>query len=189
MRSEADLESRVSRIKEILWELVEADEDERARILRAVREESPELADEVESLWRFDQDQASVPNQGRFAPGSRVGPFEIVEKLGSGGMGHVYLARQETPVRRRVALKVVRWGLDTAQVLVRFEGERQALAMMDHPAIAKVFDAGHTEDGRPYFVMEHVDGQPVTAYCDRTRLALPDRLRLFVRICAGVQHA
>jgi len=118
-----------------------------------------------------------------------IGPFRILEVLGEGGMGTVYLAEQRQPVRRRVALKVVRLGLATRDVLARFEAERQALAMMSHPHIAKVFDAGTTPDGRPYFAMEYVAGVPVTEYCDRQRLDLEGRLQLFVAICQGIQHA
>ena len=104
-------------------------------------------------------------------------------------MGEVWLAEQTRPVRRHVALKVIKAGMDTAQVVARFEAERQALALMDHPAIAKVFDAGATDLGRPYFVMERVRGESLTAYCDRERLTIPQRLELFLHVCEGVQHA
>ena len=119
----------------------------------------------------------------------RIGPYEIVEVLGKGGMGIVYLAEQTEPVRRRVALKVVKRGMESSQVVARFATERQALAMMDHPAIAKVYDAGVAPDGRSYFVMERVEGVPITDYCDRHRLANRQRLDLFRRVCDGVQHA
>ncbi|MFC1573008.1 tetratricopeptide repeat protein [Candidatus Eisenbacteria bacterium] len=118
-----------------------------------------------------------------------IGPYRILEKLGEGGMGVVYLAEQTEPVRRRVALKVIKLGMDTKQVVVRFESERQALALMDHPAIAKVFDAGTTPEGRPYFAMEYVKGVPITEYCDTRRLGTRERLQLFQRVCEGVQHA
>ena len=119
------------------------------------------------------------------APGSleataRIGLYRILQLLGEGGFGSVYLAEQSEPIRRRVALKVVKAGMDTQQVIARFEQERQALAMMDHPGIAQVFDAGETETGRPYFVMELVKGEPVTVYCDKHHLAVADRLGLFV---------
>jgi serine/threonine protein kinase len=104
-------------------------------------------------------------------------------------MGTVYLAEQCEPNRRRVALKVVKLGMDTAQVLARFDNERQALAMMDHPNIARIFDAGATSSGRPYFVMEYIEGAPITEYCDRKRLTAKDRLALFLAICRAVQHA
>ncbi|HEY7185155.1 MAG TPA: tetratricopeptide repeat protein [Vicinamibacterales bacterium] len=118
-----------------------------------------------------------------------VGPYRIVEKLGEGGMGVVYLAEQDTPIRRRVALKLIKLGLDTRQVIARFESERQALALMQHPNVAAVYDAGATDDGRPYFVMEYVAGVPITDYCDQRRLAIPERLRLFAQACDAIQHA
>ena len=121
--------------------------------------------------------------------GTRIGPYELVELIGEGGMGEVYAADQRAPVARRVALKVVKPGMDSAQVLARFEAERQALARMAHPYIAQVLDAGTTEAGRPYFVMEHVAGESITAYCDRHRLTTRARIELFVRVCEGVQHA
>jgi non-specific serine/threonine protein kinase/serine/threonine-protein kinase len=122
-------------------------------------------------------------------PGSRVGPYKLLQPLGEGGMGVVYMAEQEHPVRRRVALKVIKPGMDTAQVVARFEAERQALALMDHPHIARVFDAGSTESGRPYFVMELVQGVPITRYCDDARLPARERLGLFVTVCQAVQNA
>jgi serine/threonine-protein kinase len=112
-----------------------------------------------------------------------------MEQIGEGGMGVVYVAEQTKPVRRKVALKIIKPGMDTKQVIARFEAERQALAMMDHPNIARVHDAGATESGRPYFVMELVRGIPVTEYCDREQLSIPERLELFVLVCRGVQHA
>jgi len=123
------------------------------------------------------------------APGTVIGPYKLMEPIGEGGMGVVYVAEQARPVRRRVALKIIKPGMDTKQVIARFEAERQALAMMDHPNIAKVHDAGTTESGRPYFVMELVRGIPITEYCDRERLAIPERLELFVLVCRAVQHA
>ena len=104
-------------------------------------------------------------------------------------MGEVWLAEQKEPVRRRVALKFVKAGMDTREVVARFESERQALALMDHPAIAKVFDAGSTPQGAPYFVMEYVNGVPITMYCDNHRLPHGERLELFIRVCEGVRHA
>ncbi len=118
-----------------------------------------------------------------------IGPYRLVRKIGEGGMGAVYLAEQERPVRREVALKLIKPGMDTHQVVRRFEAERQALAIMDHPNIAKVLDAGATSDGRPFFVMELVAGEPITAYCDRHHLTPSQRLELFLPVCAAVQHA
>ena len=131
------------------------------------------------------------PSAGPVAegPGTVIGPYKLREKIGEGGMGVVYLAEQEKPVRRRVALKVIKPGMDTGQVVARFEAERQALAMMDHPSIARVLDAGATESGRPYFVMELVKGVPITEYCDTVQLTPRERLELFIPVCAAVQHA
>jgi eukaryotic-like serine/threonine-protein kinase len=119
----------------------------------------------------------------------QIGPYRVLDALGVGGMGIVYLAEQAEPVRRRVALKVVKLGMDTKQVLARFESERQALAVMDHPNIARVLDGGVTQDGRPYFVMELVRGTPITEYADTHRLTTGERLRLFIAVCRAVQHA
>ena len=120
---------------------------------------------------------------------ARVGPYHILGLLAEGGMGSVYIAEQVAPVRRRVALKVIKLGMDTREVVARFEAERQALAVMEHPGIAKVFDGGITDDGRPYFVMELVKGVSITEYCDLNRLNTRDRLALFVEVCHAVQHA
>jgi WD40 repeat protein/serine/threonine protein kinase len=122
-------------------------------------------------------------------PGSTIGPYKVLQQIGEGGMGAVYMAEQEQPVRRKVALKIVKSGLDSAQVIARFEAERQALAMMDHPNIAKVLDAGTTESGRPYFIMELVKGIPITRFCDEHQLTPRQRLELFIPVCQAVQHA
>ncbi len=122
-------------------------------------------------------------------PGSRIGPYRLLQAIGEGGMGVVYMAEQEKPVRRRVALKIIKPGMDTSQVIARFEAERQALALMDHQHIAKVLDAGATDTGRPYFVMELVRGVPITEYCDRNQLTPKERLELFVPVCNAIQHA
>ena len=121
--------------------------------------------------------------------GDEIGPYRIVRHLASGGMGEVYLAQQEHPVRRRVALKTIKRGMDTTEILRRFEAERHALARMNHPNIARVLDAGRTADGRPYFVMGHVDGPAITEYCDRHRRTTDERLRLLLEVCVGLQHA
>jgi len=132
--------------------------------------------------------QTSAP-----APGSDssdgFGAYRFLQRLGEGGMGEVWLAEQRRPVRRQVAIKIVKAGMDTARVVARFEAERQALAVMDHPAIAKVFDGGTTPEGRPYFAMEYVRGEAITTYCDRQRLSIRERLELFIQLCDGVQHA
>ncbi len=121
--------------------------------------------------------------------GTVIGRYHLLQKIGEGGMGEVWLAEQKEPVRRRVALKLVKAGMNSREVIARFESERQALALMDHPAIAKVFDAGSTPEGAPYFVMEYVAGVPITNYCDNHRLNTRERLDLFMRVCEGVQHA
>jgi serine/threonine protein kinase/Flp pilus assembly protein TadD len=126
---------------------------------------------------------------GSVGPGGKIGRYKLLSILGEGGYGIVYLAEQQRPVKRRVALKLIKPGMDTKQVIARFEAERQALALLDHPNIAHVFDAGTTHAGRPYFVMEYVKGIPITEHCDREKLAIEERLRLFLRVCEAVQHA
>ncbi len=135
-----------------------------------------------------DPSAAAIPHAEE-AIGARIGRYKLVQKIGEGGCGVVYLADQEEPVRRRVALKIIRLGMETRTVIARFEAERQALAMMDHPNIASVFDAGETERGSPYFVMEHVRGVKITEYCDQNRLTIPQRLDLFIQTCHAIQHA
>ena len=156
------------------------------------------LRAEVESLLAahaqagtfFNQlDPAVLVNVSVEKPGDRIGRYKLREKVGEGGCGVVYVAEQEEPIRRRVALKVIKLGMDTRQVIARFEAERQALALMDHPLVAKVFDAGATDTGRPYFVMELVRGARITDYCDEHQLSTRDRLRLFIQVCQAIQHA
>src|SRR5258708_2849772 len=122
-------------------------------------------------------------------PGDRIGRYKLLQQIGEGGCGVVYMAQQEQPVRRRVALKVIKLGMDTKSVIARFEAERQALALMDHPHIAKVLDAGATDAGRPYFVMELVRGIKITEYCDQENISTQDRLKLFIQVCQAIQHA
>ena len=122
-------------------------------------------------------------------PGSRIGRYKLLQSIGEGGFGEVFMAEQEEPIHRRVALKIIKLGMDTKEVIARFEAERQALAMMDHPNIAKVLDAGATESGRPYFVMELVRGVPITEFCDTNRLDTRERLTLFIDVCRAVNHA
>ena len=130
--------------------------------------------------------QAALPTD---RPGDRIGRYKLLQQIGEGGCGVVWMAEQEEPVRRRVALKVIKLGMDTAAVVTRFEAERQALALMDHPSIARVFDAGATATGRPFFVMELVPGVPITRYCDQHNLPTVARLRLFAQVCQAVEHA
>jgi serine/threonine protein kinase len=186
---------------------------ERAAYLQEACAGNPELRRRVEALlWAHDQsgdfldpppvgaqptvpagfDPAAGPASPRAqleGPGTRIGPYKLVQLMGEGGMGVVFRAEQEAPIRREVALKVIKPGMDTARVVARFEAERQALALMDHIHIAKVLDAGTTDAGRPFFVMELVDGVPITDYCDAHRLDIPARLALFRQVCAAVQHA
>jgi serine/threonine protein kinase len=138
-----------------------------------------------EEVSRTPSTAAVSPN----ATPSRIGRYRILEQIGEGGMGVVYLAEQREPIRRRVALKVIKLGMDSKQVVARFEGERQALAMMDHPNVAKVFDAGETSTGSPFFVMEYASGEPLCEFCDRERLDVRQRLELFAQLCDGIQHA
>ena len=139
---------------------------------------------------RAASDDATLPMPRRsLAGGSQIGPFRIVRILGEGGFGIVYEAEQSKPVKRTVALKLLKPGVATDEVLSRFEGERQALARMEHPSVAKVLDAGVTEDGRPYFAMEFVRGEPILAFADSAQLGIPERLELMIRVCEAIQHA
>jgi serine/threonine protein kinase/WD40 repeat protein len=137
----------------------------------------------------FPFPEPPVPGAGEERPGTAIGPYKLLEQIGEGGFGVVFLAEQQQPVRRRVALKVLKPGMDSRRVVARFEAERQALALMDHPHIARVFDGGTTASGRPYFVMELVKGIPITDYCDQSQLTVKERLELFVSVCQAVQHA
>src|SRR5499427_307951 len=172
---------------------------ERAAFLDRACGNNQALRAEVEALLRASQKTGNILDvSGNVAatelpaaeqPGTRIGPYKLLEPIGEGGMGTVWMAEQSEPIQRRVALKVIKEGMDSRQVLARFEAERQALALMDHPNIAKVHDAGRTTSGRPYFVMELVKGVPITRYCDEHRLTPRQRLELFVAVCQAVQHA
>ncbi len=130
-----------------------------------------------------------IPQNVLERSGMQIGPYKLLEQIGEGGFGVVFMAEQQQPVRRKVALKVIKPGMDSRQVIARFEAERQALALMDHPNIARVFDAGETESGRPYFVMELVRGIPITQFCDDAQFTTRERLDLFVSVCNAAQHA
>src|SRR5262245_16450860 len=160
----------------------------------ALRPETPTSAESGGAVLSVEAEvRASSPAKPtrceEEAPGSVIGRYELLEKIGEGGFGVVYVAEQREPVKRRVALKIIKLGMDTRQIVARFEAERQALAMMDHANIAKVFDAGATGSGRPYFVMELVRGPRITDYCDQYQLSTRERLALFVRACRAIQHA
>jgi serine/threonine protein kinase/tetratricopeptide (TPR) repeat protein len=154
---------------------------DRVRVLLTMHEQEPQSAGPEPPT--SDYEPISEP------PGTRIGPYKLLQQLGEGGMGTVWMAEQEQPVRRRVALKIIKPGMDSAQVIARFEAERQALAMMDHVNIAKVLDAGTTPTGRPYFVMELIRGESIIKFCDDQHLTLRERLELFVPVCQAVQHA
>jgi serine/threonine-protein kinase len=161
-----------------------------------------ELRHQVNLLLKAHREAGSVPGTalrerdqtGAYqtlteAAGTVIGPYKLMEQIGEGGMGLVFVAERQQPVRRRVALKVIKPGMDTRQVIARFEAERQALALMDHPNIAQVHDGGTTPTGRPYFVMELVKGVPITEYCDHNQVPIRERLELFLQVCQAVQHA
>ena len=183
------------KIKEIVGAALEREPSQRAAFLDDVCPSSSPLRSEVDSLLSahagagglsegvltLDSDAVSVSKS--------LGPYRLLQKLGEGGMGQVWLAEQTVPVRRMVALKLIKGGMYDESALRRFQSERQSLAIMDHPAIAKVFDAGATPDGQPYFAMEYVPGVTITEFCDRKKLKLRERLELFIRACEGVQHA
>jgi len=133
--------------------------------------------------------RTTLPIEPRSEESATIANYRILQKIGEGGMGEVYLAEQIRPIQRRVAIKIIKPGMDSREVLARFAAEQQAIAMMNHPNIARAYEAGSTEEGRPYFVMEYVAGEPITEYCDRHRLGTRDRLQLFARVCDGVQHA
>src|SRR5262245_541525 len=185
--------------KEIFFQAIEIPSaDERAAFLDHVCSSDPAKRDEVEALLKahdaagnFLAGTSQTTDQPRLVEraGSKIGPYKLLQKIGEGGMGVVWMAEQEQPVRRRVALKIIKPGMDSQQVIARFEAERQALALMEHQNIARVYDAGTTESGRPYFVMELVHGEPITAYCDRQHLTPRERLELFIPVCHAVQHA
>jgi serine/threonine protein kinase len=161
---------------------------------RAIRSRVESLLREHEQVGSFlipknDLNDTADSGLSTDAIGTRIGPYKLLEVIGEGGMGTVFVAEQTAPVARRVALKVIKPGMDTKEVVARFEAERQALALMEHSNIARVFDAGSTDTGRPYFVMELVRGLPITEYCDQARLTAAARLKLFAQVCRAVQHA
>jgi len=165
-----------------------------SEILRAHEDLKPQLADRLEAV-RFVERAEQRADLGDTLPSTsaatpeRIGRYRILRWLGAGGFGEVYLAEQDEPVQRRVALKVIRRYWDSPELIARFEDERQVLAMLNHPNVAQVFDGGRLDDGRPYMVMEYVSGRPITEYCDRQRLIIDDRLRLFMTVCNAVHHA
>ncbi|MFO0842677.1 MAG: tetratricopeptide repeat protein [Gemmataceae bacterium] len=190
-----------SRVRSVFLAAIEHAPAEWPGYLDKACADQPAVREEVERLLRAQAQLGSFHEGGNprltatiddpitERPGTVIGPYRLMEQVGEGGMGLVFVADQAHPVRRRVALKVIKPGMDSRQVVARFEAERQALALMDHPNIARVFDGGETASGRPYFVMELVKGLPVTEHCDRHRLTVRQRLTLFADVCQAVQHA
>src|SRR5581483_5567590 len=195
-----------SRVWVIFSEALEmGDPGTRAAYLQAACGGDEDLIREIEELLQADTKAAAgfLPERVRQSEpkpafeaeqaeawlSERIGAYKLIEKLGEGGCGVVYLAQQEEPVRRKVALKLIRPGMDTKRVIARFEAERQALALMDHPWIAKVFDAGTTQTGHPFFAMELVPGMKLTRFCNERQFSVRQRLELFLRVCQAVQHA
>lgn len=199
---------RIGRLRDLFGELLDRSPDEREAFLDENCGGDPELRKELLYLLQMsDSGSAEVERIGREVispqveeiqsathliperPGTRIGRYKLLELIGEGGFGSVWLAEQEEPVHRKVALKIIKAGMDTGEVVTRFEAERQALALMDHPHIAAVFDAGATATGRPYFVMEFVPGVSITRFCDEKKLPLLERIKLFIDVCRAIQHA
>ncbi len=194
---------KLQKIEEkIFYEALEKSPDQRKTFLKQACGEDHKLYNRIKALLGANDvkddflqspvldSEITLDNPPHIeSPGAVIGRYKLLEKIGEGGMAVVYMAEQTEPIRRKVALKIIKLGMDTKSVIARFEAERQALAMMDHPNIAKVFDAGATETGRPYFVMELVQGVSITEYCDKNKLATRRRLELFVQVCNAVQHA
>jgi serine/threonine protein kinase/tetratricopeptide (TPR) repeat protein len=178
---------RHRRAKEVFLAACELPVGERSSYLDEACTGDAGLRHEVDALLEFDRSMTDASEER--LPPERIGHFRLLQKLGEGGMGEVWEAEQERPVRRRVAFKLIKWGMDTKEVLARFESERQALALMNHPNIAKAYEAGSTDEGRPFFAMEYVRGVPLTEYCDAQKLSTRERLTLFMQVCEGVQHA
>lgn len=169
---------------------ISGDRRERIEMLLAAYDDHESFLERPPAELALTADNQAADNPRVFEqPGDVIGPYKLLQKIGEGGMGTVFMAEQTSPVARRVALKIIKPGMDSKAVVARFEAERQALAMMDHPNISKVFDAGATEQGRPYFVMEYVKGIPITDYCDRQKLDIQERLELFTLVCHAVHHA
>lgn len=193
-----EIREQWSRIKEIVGDALEREPEKRNAFLDQACSQNTALRAEVESLLAahaeadpvlFSEHPKSIATSDAEGWPRSIGPYQLIRELGTGGMGQVWLAEQTEPVNRRIALKLIKGGIYDTAAVQRFRGEWQSLAIMEHPAIAKVFDAGTTPDGRPYLAMEYVDGRPITDYCDQKRLSIRERLKLFLQVCDGVQHA
>ncbi len=193
------MNSGSDRLKEIFGQALQIKSAaERETYLARACQGEPELRSQVDSLLQAHEKagdflgQTMRLSQAGFElepPGTMIGRYKLLEKIGEGGFGVIYMAEQQVPVQRKVALKIIKPGMDTREVIARFEAERQALALMDHPNIARVLDGGATEAGRPYFLMELVRGIPITEFCDQNNLPTRYRLQLFIKVCQAVQHA
>jgi eukaryotic-like serine/threonine-protein kinase len=197
-----DMNQAPSRARAIFRAALDLPREQRAGYLDHTCAGDAPLRQRIEGLLRAHDEAGAFMDNPPLAPilnksvvtpmdqsGERIGRYKLLQQIGEGGCGVVYMAEQEKPVHRKVALKVIKLGMDTKNVIARFEAERQALALMDHPNIAKVLDAGATETGRPYFVMEQVRGIRITDYCDQNQLSTRERLELFIKVCQAVQHA
>jgi eukaryotic-like serine/threonine-protein kinase len=191
-----DMTGQWARAKELFEAALQRAPAERSEFLRAACAGDQRLLAEVESLLAAYAESNALsqgiwpsPHRDELEAPERIGPYRLIRKLGEGGMGQVWLAEQAAPLQRPVALKLIRIALYEQSLLQRFQTERQSLAVMEHPVIAKVFDAGATAEGQPYFVMEYVPGSPITSYCDEHKLSIRERLALFIKVCEGVQHA
>jgi serine/threonine protein kinase len=195
MTAEAD------KLRELFLAALKVPAGERDAYLRQACTGADDLRERVELLLQAHEELGSIAPSAEAelgptidqpmteTPGTIIGPYKLLQQIGEGGMGTVFMAEQSHPLERKVALKIIKPGMDSRQVIARFEAERQALALMDHPNIAKVYDGGATATGRPYFVMELVKGLPITKFCDDRHLTPRDRLELFVPVCQAVQHA
>jgi serine/threonine protein kinase len=189
-----------SRVQQIFEQIIDLPPADRLKALDRMCRHSAAVRAQVESLLAAHEsagsflgdptlDYVAAYSEPLEQAGATIGRYKLLEKIGQGGFGDVFMAQQVEPVKRRVALKIIKLGMDTKQVVARFEAERQALALMDHPNIAQVLDGGETASGRPYFVMELVRGDPITSYCDHAKLSTRSRLKLFQQVCQAIQHA
>lgn len=191
---QANTQPNIESLQRIFEMITEAPESRQESLLVELCPET-EVQEQVRKLLKADSSDGIVIDKELFSPpielnlGEQIGPYKLLQKIGEGGMGVVYMAEQSVPVRRKVALKIIKPGADSKQVLARFAAERQALSMMEHPNIAKVFDAGATESGRPYFVMELVKGRSITQYCQEQQLPIREKLELLMTVCHAIQHA